>query len=65
MDGYDETSLGKYISTGNVPPEAMDWLNKLLFTQLHDYCAECQDDRMVCVYFIRYLYICVRRLLDG
>ncbi len=45
------SDLVDYISSGQhvVPSKAMTQLNQLLFKELKEYCAACEDDRMICV----------------
>ncbi|MHA1584567.1 MAG: hypothetical protein ACTSVU_00560 [Promethearchaeota archaeon] len=46
---FTESDLVRYVSSGPVPKDAMIQLNHLLFKELNEYCAACEDDRMICV----------------
>ena len=58
---FGVNDLVKYISSGPhvVPSDAMTQLNQLLFKELDEYCAACEDDRMICVLSP----MCPRRIL--
>lgn len=48
---FTKNDLVNYLSSGQyiVSNEAMNQLNELLFKELREFCATCEDDRMICV----------------